>query len=274
MRHPYFAQPTPVVLGHRGAAGHAPENTLASFELALEQGADILESDVHTTRDGVPVLIHDAEVDRTTDGRGRVEDLDLGELQRLDAGHRFGSEDDEFPFRGRGLRIPSLEEAFEAFPGARFNLELKDDVGGGVAAAVDLVRRCGREEATLLTAGDDGVMESLRRNLAVSGVRPALGASLADILDFIRSAGEGTAPTSDSMALQIPAEFGGRPLVTPPLIEHARRHEVAIHVWTINDEAEMTALLDAGVDGLVTDHPGRMRELLVRRGDRARARGA
>ena len=123
MTHPYFDLPRPVVIGHRGCAGEVPENTLASFEAGLAAGAAILESDVHVSRDGVPVLIHDDVVDRVTDGSGPVADLDLAELSRLDAGHRF-ERDGRHPFRGRGLRIPTLEQALRTFPAARFNLEL------------------------------------------------------------------------------------------------------------------------------------------------------
>ena len=127
--HPYFDLDTPIVIGHRGCAGEVPENTLASFEAALDAGAAILESDVHLTRDGVPVLIHDDAVDRVSDGSGRVGELGLAELERLDAGHRFDPDGTgRHPFRGRGLRIPSLAEALAGFPTARFNLELKEDV--------------------------------------------------------------------------------------------------------------------------------------------------
>jgi len=267
MSHPYFDVPRPTILGHRGAAGVAPENTLASFDRALADGADILESDVHATRDGVPVLIHDDVVDRTTDGRGRVADLWLSELRALDAGHAFQL-DGEFPYREKGLEIPTLEEALAVFPGARFNLEIKESSGDAVARVVELVRARKREETVLLTAGEDPIMAELRRVLATSGVRPAVGASLADIVSFIRAAQDDRPPETDSMALQIPAVFGDRPLVTPRLVEHAHAHGVFVHVWTVNEEAEMAQLLDAGVDGLVTDFPGRLRELLERRGER------
>jgi len=268
MGHPYFEVPVPTVLGHRGAGGDAPENTLEAFERGLREGAHILESDVHATRDGVPVLIHDEVVDRVTEGAGRVADLDLEALRRLDAGHRWSPDGGaSHPWRGRGLRIPTLEEALAAFPEARFNLEIKQTENGAVEATVDLVRRTKREERTLLTAGEDDVMARLREVLADSGARPALGASLADILAFIRSAAEGGAPGTDSMALQVPAAFGSDPLVTPRFVDHAHEQGLRVHVWTVNEEAEMTRLLDLGVDGLVTDHPARMADLLARRAD-------
>jgi len=269
MRHPYFDLPLPLVIGHRGAAGEAPENTLLSFERALALGAGILESDVHLTRDGVPVLLHDARLERTTDGRGPVGELTLAALRRLDAGHRFSPDGGRsFPFRGRGLRVPTLAEAFQAFPGARFNLELKEGGAALAEAAVALVREAEREPTTLLTAGEDGMMEALRAELARSGAAPALGASTGDVLRFVRAALQGLAPPPEPVALQIPAEFAGRPLVSRELVAFAHAHEVQIHVWTVNEPDEMAALLDLGVDGLVTDFPGRLVALLGERAAR------
>jgi len=260
--HPFFAIPTPLVIGHRGFAGECPENTLPSFERALAAGAAILETDLHVSRDGVPVLIHDSVVDRVCDSRGRVGDQSLAELQQLDAGHHFTLDGGRsHPFRGRGLRIPTFEEALKAFPGARFNVEIKAEEPGCVEAAVDVVVRNRRESLTLLTAGDDAIMQRLRRHIERHRVPVALGASIADIVAVLRSVEDGSAPATPSMALQIPLEFGGRPLVTRELIDHAHAHDIQIHVWTINDADGMDALLTLGVDGIVSDFP----ELLVER---------
>lgn len=278
MPHPYFDVPRPVVIGHRGAAGTHPENTLASFAAALEQGAAILESDVQVTRDGVPVLLHDAEIDRVTEGHGRADAHDWATLRRLDAGHRFqpGGEDaptDEdvglpergFPERGKSHRIPALEEAFEAFPDARFNLEIKCADPAAIRASLDLVERFERADRTLLTAGEDEVMRLLRAALAGHAAKPAIGASLSEIVAAISSAlGAGPMPEG-VMALQIPATFADRPLATPELVAHAAAHDVAVHVWTVNELAEIEALVEIGVDGIVTDFPGRMADWLARR---------
>jgi len=264
--HPFFATPGPLVIGHRGCAGEAPENTLLSFARALSQGAHVLESDLHLTRDGVPVLLHDDDLERTTDGCGRVAQLDLAELRRLDAGHRFSPDAGaSFPFRDRGLRVPCLEEAFAAFPGARFNLELKQAAPLLAERAVELVLRADREERTLLTAGADEAMAGLRAELARRSARVAQGACLADVLELLRSAAEGRAPRSPAMAYQVPAEFAGRPLVTPELVAHAHASGAQLHVWTVNEPAEMARLLDLGADGLVTDFPGRLVALLAER---------
>jgi glycerophosphoryl diester phosphodiesterase len=134
MAHPFFALRPPLAIGHRGCAGEAPENTLASFERGRADGAVVIETDVHLTRDGVPVLLHDPDVARVTDGRGPVRDLDWSDVARLDAGFRFAAPDGSTPFRGQGLRIPSLAESLAALPAMRFNLELKEDRPGSASA--------------------------------------------------------------------------------------------------------------------------------------------
>jgi glycerophosphoryl diester phosphodiesterase len=253
--HPFFELQLPMVIGHRGCAGEAPENTLPSFERALAQGATVLESDLHLTRDGIPVLIHDPRIDRVTDGSGPVSDYNLAELQRFDAAHHFireGRQSDACPTQG--VTIPSLEEAFTAFPKARFNLELKTSQPGLIDAVVDRVVECQREAITLLTAAKDPIMGALRGRLADLSTPIAQGASTSDVLDFLSEGPQKPGP----MALQIPAVYEGRPLVTPELVRRAHQRGIQVHVWTINKTAEMTRLLDQGVDGIVTDFPGRL----------------
>jgi glycerophosphoryl diester phosphodiesterase len=268
MPHPFFELDHPIVIGHRGAAGEYPENTLVSFEAALAQGAAILESDVHITRDGVPILLHDPTLEATCGAPGAAADHSWPALRELDAGAGFRDAQGGQPFLGRGIRIASLAEAFERFPETRFNLEIKCPGEAVLRETLRLIERHGRADRTLLTAGEDPIMQGLRRAVAASRIRPALGASLGEILAVIASALRGAAMPRDVMALQIPAEFGGRPLVTRELLDHAHAHAVEVHVWTINDLAEIGLLLDLGVDGIVTDFPGRMARWL---GDDRRA---
>ena len=263
MRHPFFDVPTPTVIGHRGAAGEAPENTLPSFARALADGAAILESDVHLTRDGIPVLLHDAAVDRTSDGAGRVDALSLAELERLDAGFHFSSDGGRtHPFRGRAVRVPTLAQALAAFPDARFNLELKDGGAELVANSLAVVEAAGAAERTLLTAGDDALMLLLREQAVQRGAGVALGACAGDVLAFLRSALDGKPPPAGPMALQVPPDFAGRALVTREFVAHAHAHGLVVHVWTIDEPDAMRALLALGVDGIVTDFPARLGELI------------
>ena len=277
MPHSFFDVDRPVVIGHRGAAERSPENTLASFQTALDDGAQILESDIHLSSDGVPILLHDPDVERTTDGRGLASNLTWQELSSLDAGYRFEDATGGTPFRGKNIHIPSLEEAFERFPNARFNLEIKCAGPIGIQETLALVDRFGRADRTLLAAGDDEIMQDLRSALAsararapapATPIRPAIGASLREIVTAIKSALDGSAMPDGVMALQIPANFAGKPLATTEFIDHAHAHDVEVHVWTINDLAEIESLLKRGVDGIITDHPGRMHEWLKHAGRR------
>ncbi len=266
MTHPYFDRPTPLILGHRGAAGVAPENTLLAFERGLKDGAHIIESDIHVTRDGVPVLIHDPNLDRTTNGSGPVAEHDFAEVQQLDAGCRFPrTEGDPQAYADQGIRIPSVREAFERFPDVLFNFEIKADTQGVIDSVLALIREFDREDRTLLVAGEDPIQARLRDALDRSGLHPALGASLGDIVDIVRGASEGKPHSSDSMAIQVPLHFGENLLVTPELVAHCHAHRVQVHVWTINDPETMSDLLDRGVDGIVTDRPDIMASLLASR---------
>jgi len=267
MRHPYFDLPRPIPVGHRGASGERPENTLPAFARALEQGARILETDVHPTRDGAIVIFHDDRLDRTTDGSGPVAERDLAELRALDAGHRFTPDGGEsFPFRGQGVRISTLEEAFEAFPDARFNVEVKAGDRAFLERVVAAVAAADRAERTLLTSGRDDAIAELRAVLADTGVPAAMGASTGDCIAFVKAATGGGAPPPEPMALQIPTAFGGQPLVTPDLLRFAHDHDVQIHVWTVNEPAEIERLLDLGVDAVMSDFPARVVEAIARRG--------
>ncbi len=261
-----------MILGHRGAAGNAPENTLAAFERCLAVGADAIESDVQVTADGVPVLLHDAHLDRVSDHSGAVSSLTLADLDEIDAGYHFGIEDrgpaeppNDAAFRGQGHRVPSVEAAFRAFPDARFNLEIKTSEHAAIEKVVGLVAALDRADRSLLVAGDDAIMRLLREEISRQGVPVATSASLSEIVAVVKSAVEGTPPPPEIEALQIPAHFGGGELVTPGLIEHAHRHDVKIHVWTVNEVEEMERLLDLGVDGLVTDFPERTALLVAKR---------
>jgi len=263
MAHPYFDAPRPAVFGHRGASGELPENTLAAFERALSQGADYLETDIHRTRCGRIVVSHDGDVSRMTDGHGQIAELSFAELRDLDAGHGFTPDGGRsFPERGRGHRMPLLEEVFEAFPEARINLELKATDPALAHDTLAMIRRHGREDRTLVAGAEDETLAILRSAIARTGISPAVGASVGDVLAFVRSALAHEAPPPGPMALQVPPDFSGAALVTPAFVAHAHAHGLFVHVWTVNDEARMRDLLDLGVDAVMSDFPARLRAVV------------
>lgn len=252
----------PTNFAHRGAPELAPENTLEAFRLGIEAGAGGLELDVHMTRDGEIVVIHDPTVDRTTDGTGAVAEMTLDDLRRLDAGYRFSPDGGAtYPYRGAGARVPTLAELYEAFPRASLNIEIKEAQPGVEEAVLRVVRGAAAEERTLVVSNDHGVIRRFRR---LSGSEISTGASRREIAAFyLLSKGrlEGLwRPPYD--ALQVPVEHRGIEVVTPRFVEAAHSRGVRVDAWTINDPYEMRRLLDLGVDTVMTDRPGELARLL------------
>jgi len=261
----YFELPRPRVFGHRGAGGVAPENTLPSFAAGAALGADYLELDVHATRDGTVVVIHDDTLERTTDGRGPVHEQTLAALSRLDAGYRFTYDGHVFPFRGQGVRVPTLETVLRRFPDRCFNIEIKQAEPAIVDAVVDLLGKTGTADRTLLAAERDPIMQAIR---STAGDRIATGMSAGDAAEFIdrvaRDDWSGYRPPG--RALQIPPAYRDVELVTPETIAAAHRLGLEVHVWTVNDAAEVARLLDLGVDGIMSDLPGLVATAVAHRG--------
>jgi glycerophosphoryl diester phosphodiesterase len=254
--HPYFDQPRPHLFAHQGASGEAPSNTLPAFERALDLGIVYLETDCHATRDGEIVLCHDETVDATTDGSGAIADYSYAELSALDAGHRFSADGQTFPFRGQAVRIPRLAEVLERFPAARINLEVKQGDLSVVQDVVRIVQRAGAAQRVLLAAAEDAVMESIRK----LDPGTAIGSSLGDLVAFYQALQEERIDRFQPLgqALQIPTDFDGNPLITRESLDAAHRLGLFMHVWTINDPDEMRRLLEAGVDGVMSDFPGQL----------------
>jgi glycerophosphoryl diester phosphodiesterase len=254
--HPYFALPRPHLFAHRGASAEAPENTLPAFARAIELGIAYLELDCHGTRDGEIVICHDPELEGTTDGEGPIRERTLAEIERLDAGFRFSPDGLRFPFRGRGVRMPTLRSLIEAFPRARFNLEIKQGEPAIVDEVCAIVRRAKATDRFLLAAGDDALMERIRK------VAPgtAIGSSIGDVVAFFDAMQQDRIATFQPAghALQIPPSFAGQTLVTRESLAAARTVELHVHVWTVNQPEEMRALLELGVDGVMSDDPARL----------------
>jgi glycerophosphoryl diester phosphodiesterase len=230
-----------LVIAHRGASGHAPENTLAAFRRALAMGATFIETDLQLSRDARFVAIHDSTVERTTNGQGAVHDLTLSELSRLDAGAWFGSE-----FAGE--RIPTLEEILEFAKkhDAVFYLELKPAGSwGGEHALIGALRESGEIARTVVISFDPAILAAIRK------IEPTLMTGL--LFD-----GQVEDP------LEKATEIGARQavvrgdLVTPGMISEARRRDLQVVCWTVNHPAHMRLLAAAGVDGIMSDYPDRL----------------
>ena len=249
----YLEGPRPRLFAHRGGSLEAPENTLAAFANGLRAGADRLELDVHGTADGEVVVIHDPTLERTTDGVGEVRALSLAEIQRCDAGNRFRAADGTPTFRGRGIRVPTLGEVLAAFPGVPLNIEIKQLEPGIEDAVFAVLDRFSALGQVLLAAEDGRIMSRIRAR--AGGV--LTGSSVDDVIAFAEAweADRLDRYRHPGAALQVPPDFMGRPLVTRQLVEHAHRLGIEVHVWTIDDVAEMKRLLALGVDGLMTDRP-------------------
>lgn len=252
MSHPLLELALRPVVGHRGNAAHAPENTLESFRQALESGADALEFDVRVTRDGEVVVFHDPTVERTTGARGSVAAMTLAELRALDAGATFTKDAGRsFPYRGRGIGVSTLAEVLEALRDTSVLIEIK--VAEAAAAVRRVIEQSGAERRCI-------VASSLRAAVApFEGSRIAIGASPSHLTPLLVPALLGRRfATLPFRTMSIPRVWNSIPVPIAALARAARPAGVTTHVWTVNDPAAARRLWDQGVNGILSDDPGMM----------------
>jgi glycerophosphoryl diester phosphodiesterase len=264
-RFPALQGPVPLTFAHRGGAGLWPENTLEAFRGAIDLGCSHLETDLRVTRDGVIVLMHDARLDRTTNGSGDVSAHTLSELERLDAGHHFSPDGKSFPWRGKGLRIVTFAELVAAAPKVCFNVEIKERGPHDLPRLlVQFIERHGIAERVIVAAERHELVRDFRR---LCGGHIATSASRRECLQFWLASRARLARflPMPYQALQIPVRAGNVTIVTRELIDAAHRAGAAVHVWTVDEKAEMIHLLDLGVDGLMSDYPDRLRSVVLGR---------
>ena len=260
--HAYFDRPGPWVIAHRGGSGLWPENTLLALERAAALGVDALEMDLRMTADGVIVLMHDETVDRTTNGSGQVRRMRFAQLRTMDAGHRFLDSSGRFSYRGKGLTVPSLEEALSRFVDIRLNVEMKDRTPELAARLCGLLRQKWATGRVLVASFDQRTMEAFRE--ACPSV--ATSATPREALTFYQLGRLGLLSLyrSPAAALQIPEFLRGRWVVDAKLLASAAALNVNVEIWTVNRPADMKRLLDLGVHGILTDYPDRLLRLMGR----------
>ncbi|HUF13045.1 MAG TPA: glycerophosphodiester phosphodiesterase [Longimicrobiales bacterium] len=256
--HPFF-DGAPHLIAHRGGAALAPENTLVAVEQAVRRWrADMVEVDVHATADGRCVLMHDDTVDRTTDGSGPIAAHTLAELRRLDAGYRFAGLDGAHSFRGRGVVVPTIEEVLEALPDTRLIVELK--TSAAQRPLFDAIRRAGAQDRVLAAAAHDRDRDLFE---TYDGPVSESGDSMARMYRLHRlHLARLWQPRS--RAVQFPLEHEGRRVVSERLVRELRKKGLVVQVWTVNEPEDMRRLLDWGVDGVLSDRPDVLAEVMGR----------
>ncbi|NLO60249.1 MAG: glycerophosphodiester phosphodiesterase [Spirochaetales bacterium] len=251
-----FLSPMPRIVAHRGDSKHYPENTLEAFLSAVAMGVDVIETDVHLTKDGELVIWHDQTLERNTDGFGLVDDHTLAELKSLDAGYTFSKDGGKtYPFRNKGIRIALLSEALETCPHQRFNVDLKSKNPAIVDAFIQVVTASHAQHRVLCASFHIEHLKRMRTlcpeiltSITTSEVMGYLIRYALKILPSVLSKKRTT-------VFQVPIAQWGITVVTPRFIEEIHKRNGIIQVWTINDEATMRNLFAMGVDAIMTDDP-------------------
>lgn len=263
--HPYYTDdlPYPLVIAHQGGDNLWPGNTMYAFEQAAALGVDVLEMDLHITKDGVLVLMHDETVDRTTDGNGEIEEMTLDEIKALDAGYDWSLDNGStFPFREQGITVPTLEEVFLAFPQYRMTIEIKKTEGSMAQPFCDLIREHAMQDKIVVASFHDERMEEFRQicpDVATSSARQET-----TVFVLLSKVYLGRLYSPNFFSLQVPEESSDITVMTAQFIRAAHERNLKVEPWTINDPEQMKRYIDWGVDGIITDRPDIMLEILGR----------
>lgn len=242
-----YAENRPLVFGHRGARDDAPMNTLPAFELALQQGADGIELDVHLSQDGQPIILHDFTVDSTTNGKGRAADMSLAQLKELDAGSWFGE-------AFRGTRIPTLDEVFEAV-GQKLviNVEIKADSmksTGCEQVVAERIARFGLQSRVVVSSFNPLALRRFRR------LMPEVP------IGFLYAPASPRSAHLLMIGLKHEARHPFQEMIDATYMQSAKAKGYRVNTWTVNEPARARQLRDWGVDILITDRPAVIIEAL------------
>ena len=250
-----------LLIAHRGGEGQWPSNTLFAFAKALAAGADSLEMDIHAAADGTLVVRHDPFVDSTTNGKGFIRDFSLSKLKQLDAGYTWSDDGGEsFPFRARGIAIPTLAEVFESFPNTCLNIDIKPKEPQVTHSLCKLLCDFHKLEQVVVGSFHTNQLNLFRRlcprTRTAAGVSEIRRFLLMEHIFLDRSF------HSQAYAFQIPETEGRLRIVSPRFIRAAHSRGLLVHIWTVNEKADMRRLIDWGVDGIMTDFPDRLADVL------------
>lgn len=243
----------PIVLAHQGASADAPGNTLPAFDLAVQSGCDVLETDVHFTKDGEIVVCHDDCVDFVTETTGKIKDFTFAQLRSLDFGYSYSIDGQKtFPYRGRNIRILALRELLKYYPKQRFNIDVKPARGGSLRAFLRVLEECQARHRVMVASFHHQTLLKLR------SFCPSLSTSASprEVALFLYHSFLGKHDCKyPFQAIQVPVKTGPLPIVTKRLIEYAQLVNIPVHVWTIDDPTQIQYYLRMGVAGIVTNRP-------------------
>ncbi len=260
----------PLVIAHQGGDGVWPGDTVFAYENAVKIGADVLEMDAHITKDGQIVLMHDEQVDRTTDGTGLIEDLTLEQLKQLDAAYQWSNDDGKtFPYRGQGIQVPTLEELLQKFPQMRYVIEIKLTQNPIDKPLCDLIRKRDMQDKVVIASFHDEAMQNFRRTcpeVATSASRGEVTTFV--ILGKVFLSGLILPEYQSIQPPYDPAESKNIPIMTKRFIREAHAKNIAVEPWTVDDPTLMKQYIEWGVDGIMTDRPDLMMQVLKEMGIR------
>jgi glycerophosphoryl diester phosphodiesterase len=259
----FFDRDEFMVIAHQGGEELRPSNTMAAFQHAVDLGVDVLEMDLHSTRDGTLVLMHDDTVDRTTGGSGAIKAMTLAEIKQLDAGYYWTDDDGQtYPYRGQGITVPTLEELFIAFPDMPMNIEIKQQEPSIVEPFCQLIADYDMTDKVLIPSFHPETMTEFREKCP--GVATAMPEPEIRLFYGLNLAFMGRLFSPPGQAFQVPEYSGSTHVVTARFVRGAQRRNIAVHVWTVNDPADMQRFIDMGVDGIITDRPDLLLDVLER----------
>jgi glycerophosphoryl diester phosphodiesterase len=263
--HPYYSDDLnyPLVIAHQGGDGVWPGESMLAFKNSVDLGVDVLEMDIHITKDGELILMHDETVDRTTDGTGEIESMTLDELKKLDAAYDWSPDEGQtFPYRGQGIQVATLEEIFQAFPDMRMTIEIKKTNVSMAKPFCDLIREYNMQDKVLVASFHDDRLKEFRAECPDVATSSAKNETTVFVL--LTKAYLSGFYSPKFFSLQVPEESGGITVMTPAFVRAAHARNLAVEPWTINDAETMRKLIEWGVDGIITDRPDIMMEVLGR----------